>query len=178
MLTLDGSTGITNVGNLTFTGTGNRITGDFSNGLISNRVLFQTSTANSNTKLGIIPSGTATQSQFNLLNSSDSANSNDYADYLAWLAIEGNVPEAIEPVVVFQINTVSMKKARLALLQAGLLSQVNAALDAMTGGEAARISWNYSNEVNRTDPLIGQLGTLLNLTSIQIDDLFTTTSTL
>jgi len=70
-----GITSITNNGNLTFTGTGNRITGDFSNSLVSNRVLFQTSTANSITKLGIIPSGTATQSQFNLLNSSDSANS-------------------------------------------------------------------------------------------------------
>jgi len=61
--------------NLTFTGTGNRITGDFSNGTQANRVAFQTSTANSNSALTVIPSGTGAQSSLNLINNSDPTNS-------------------------------------------------------------------------------------------------------
>jgi hypothetical protein len=48
-------TGLNNSGNLIFTNTGNRITGDFSNTTASNRVIFQTSTANSNTRVGMMP---------------------------------------------------------------------------------------------------------------------------
>ena len=82
-ITASGTLGVTGLstvssisasGNLTFTGTGNRITGDFSNATAANRVLFQTSTANSATALGAIPSGTGTVSQFVLNNSSDPAN--------------------------------------------------------------------------------------------------------
>jgi hypothetical protein len=61
-------------GNLTFTGTGNRITGDFTNGSRPNRVMFQTSTADSPTRLGAIPSGTGTVSEFSLYNTSDPSN--------------------------------------------------------------------------------------------------------
>jgi len=44
--------------NLTFTGTGNRILGDFSNATLANRVMFQTSTASSGSNISIIPNGT------------------------------------------------------------------------------------------------------------------------
>jgi hypothetical protein len=44
---------------LIFTGTGNRITGDFSNATLANRVMLQTSTTNGNTILGFIPNGTS-----------------------------------------------------------------------------------------------------------------------
>jgi len=54
-------TSLSDSGNLTFTGTGNRITGDFSNATISNRVFFQNSTTDAVTALGFIPNGTATQ---------------------------------------------------------------------------------------------------------------------
>jgi hypothetical protein len=60
--------------NLTFTGTGNRITGDFSNATFANRVAFQTSTANSNTLVGAIPNGTATTAGFWVFNNSDITN--------------------------------------------------------------------------------------------------------
>ena len=50
--------------NLTFTGTGNRITGDFSNATLANRVSFQTSTANSATTVFAIPNGTGTTAGF------------------------------------------------------------------------------------------------------------------
>ena len=57
-------------GNLTFTGTGNRITGDFTNATTSNRVMFQTSTANSLTAIGVLPSGTGDSSYISFSNSS------------------------------------------------------------------------------------------------------------
>jgi len=66
--------GLTDSGNLTFTGTGNRITGDFSNGTLANRVAFQTSTTNSNSIIPVIPNGTATTSAIQLFNNSDANN--------------------------------------------------------------------------------------------------------
>jgi hypothetical protein len=60
--------------NLDFS-TGGRITGDFSNATIANRALFQTSTVNTSTNLGVIPNGTGTNGQINFFSSSDPANS-------------------------------------------------------------------------------------------------------
>lgn len=60
--------------NLTFTGTGNRITGDFSNATVANRVAFQTSTTNASTVIGAIPNGTAVTSVFRTFNNSDLTN--------------------------------------------------------------------------------------------------------
>jgi hypothetical protein len=75
--TLDSSgnfTSITDTGNLTFTGTGNRITGDFSNATLTSRVSFQTSTTNGNTALQILPNGTSVTSTFFQFNNSDPTN--------------------------------------------------------------------------------------------------------
>ena len=71
------ATSLTDSGNLNFTGTGNRITGDFSNATIASRVLFQTSTANTSTIVQTIPSGTGTVARWNLANSSDPANASE-----------------------------------------------------------------------------------------------------
>lgn len=68
-------TSLSDSGNLTFTGTGNRITGDFSNSTVSNRVAFQTSTTNGNTLVNAIPNGTGVVSRFRAFNSSDPDNS-------------------------------------------------------------------------------------------------------
>lgn len=62
-------------GNLGFISSGARITGDFSNATIANRVLFQSSTTNGNTRIGLIPNGTSQISSINLHNSVDPANS-------------------------------------------------------------------------------------------------------
>jgi hypothetical protein len=74
IVTTTGAASLTTSGNLTFTGTGNRITGDFSNATVANRVSFQTSTANTFTFIDAIPSGTGTASGFLALNSSDTVN--------------------------------------------------------------------------------------------------------
>ncbi len=77
---------------------------------------------------------------------------------------------AIDPVP----QVVSMRQARLALLAAGLLDQVNAAIAAMPGteGAAARIEWEYAQEVRRDSPLVMGLAPLLSLGDGQLDSLF------
>ena len=70
--------------------------------------------------------------------------------------------------------SITMRQARLALLGAGLLATVDQAIAAMPGveGEAARIEWEYAQEVRRDSPLIAALGPALGLTAEQIDGLF------
>jgi hypothetical protein len=79
-----------------------------------------------------------------------------------------------------QPKEVTMRQARLALLGAGLLPTVELAIAAMTGtaGDAARIEWEYSNSLKRSQPLVTQLGAGLGLTVGQLDALFLTASTL
>ncbi|CAB5229567.1 hypothetical protein UFOVP1563_1, partial [uncultured Caudovirales phage] len=66
--------GITDSGNLTFTGTGNRITGDFSNATVASRLMFQNSASNSASRLGLLPNGTSTSASWDALNNSDPTN--------------------------------------------------------------------------------------------------------
>ncbi|MDI9407653.1 MAG: tail fiber domain-containing protein [Candidatus Pacebacteria bacterium] len=61
-------------GNLTFGGTGQRITGDFTNATATNRLAFQTTTANNATRLMVLPSGTGIQSAINFCDASDPTN--------------------------------------------------------------------------------------------------------
>jgi hypothetical protein len=68
-------TSLTDSGNLTFSGTGNRILGDFTNATFANRVAFQTSTTNSGTTLTALPNGTGTLSQLQFYSNSDPTNS-------------------------------------------------------------------------------------------------------
>lgn len=67
-------------------------------------------------------------------------------------------------------TTVSMRQARLALLSAGLLDDVQAAVE--FGDRATQISWEFAASVSRDDPLVQTLAKGLNLTSDQLDDLF------
>lgn len=73
-------------------------------------------------------------------------------------------------------SVVSMRQARLALLQAGLLATVDAAVAA--GGEADQITWEYATEVDRNSPLVVNMSAALNLSSQQLDNLFTLAATL
>ena len=69
------TTGETNSGNLTFTGTGNRITGDFSNATIANQVAIQSSTTNGSTNLNLAPNGTSLISALTANNNANIFNS-------------------------------------------------------------------------------------------------------
>jgi hypothetical protein len=67
-----------------------------------------------------------------------------------------------------------MRQARLALLGAGLLAGVEAAINALPSPqkEAARIQWEYSQEVQRHHGLVSSLAPTLGMTEAQIDSLF------
>lgn len=71
--TLTGAT-ITNTGNMTFSGTGLRFLGDFSNATVTNRLSFQTSTTNGATGAYFLPNGTSTASSVQATNNSDPTN--------------------------------------------------------------------------------------------------------
>jgi hypothetical protein len=61
--------------NLSFTGTGRRITGDMSNASYANRFGFQNSITDGSSSFVVIPNGTATSTGMQLFNSSDPDNS-------------------------------------------------------------------------------------------------------
>lgn len=75
-------------------------------------------------------------------------------------------------------SKVTMRQARLALLGAGLLDQVETLLASLEGpeGQAARIEWDYSSEVHRHKPFVQSLGSQLGLDDEQLDQLFITAS--
>lgn len=77
--------------------------------------------------------------------------------------VTGNVPQEV-----------SMRQAKLALLQFGILQQVNTAIASMPGvqGEAARIEWEYATAVKRNAPLVTQIAGAFGLSDEQLDNLF------
>jgi hypothetical protein len=94
---------------------------------------------------------------------------------------EADFPDATKPDLPAYVpppsnapSSVTMRQARLALLEAELLTQVNAEIDTMTGdeGEAAKIEWEYAQDVNRSSALVQSLAAALSLTEEQLDDLF------
>lgn len=84
---------------------------------------------------------------------------------------------AIVPVVPEQVT---MRQARLALLGAGLLANVDTAIDSLPSPtkEAARIEWDYSSTVERHRGLVQSLGAAMGLTDAQLDTLFIQAATL
>jgi hypothetical protein len=72
-------------------------------------------------------------------------------------------------------QTITMRQARLALLANGQLANVQIAIDSLPSPmkEQAQIEWDYSKEIDRSNPLIIQLMGSLGLSSSDIDNLFT-----
>lgn len=98
----------------------------------------------------------------------------DYQAYLQWVS-EGNEPLPDDPDPIVPVTTVSMRQARLALLQAGLLSNIETAIGSMPGieGDAARIEWEYAATLERNHALTLSMAQALQLSEQQIDELFT-----
>lgn len=71
---------------------------------------------------------------------------------------------------------VSMRQARLALLDVGLLDDVEAIITA--AGRAAQIEWEYAATVDRNHPVIAIVQQQQGMTDSQIDALFTSAAAL
>lgn len=71
-------------------------------------------------------------------------------------------------------EVVTMRQARLAMLDAGILEAVNSAIEDLPSPqkEVALIEWDHSAEVRRDNPLVTMLGVALDMTDEQIDALF------
>ena len=91
-------------------------------------------------------------------------------------------PEPQEPIPPAPVvpSAVTMRQARLALLGAGLLDDVEAAISALPSPqkEAARIEWEYSQEVHRHNGFVSVLAPMLGMTAEQTDALFVQAATL
>ena len=88
------------------------------------------------------------------------------------------VPPESEPPYV--PTSVTMRQARLALLGAGLLDDVDAAIAALPSPqkEAAKIEWEYSQEVRRHNGFASVLAPMLGMSPEQTDALFVQAATL
>ena len=74
------------------------------------------------------------------------------------------VPEVVTP-----------RQAKLALLQAGLLDEVEAGIEAIADPitkRIAKLDWNEANEFRRDWPLLNQLAAGMGITDGQLDELF------
>lgn len=106
----------------------------------------------------------------------------DYEAVKEWLLTNTPEPEFTDAELLQQVEdakpkVVTMRQARLALLQSGLLTTIT---DAIVNGtdEALKIEWEYVTEVRRDWTSLIALATSLNMTSTDLDNLFQLASTL
>lgn len=95
-----------------------------------------------------------------------------------WLVMNNYPYPAVSGNTVPRI--VTMRQARLALLQQGLLSSVEVVIAGLPEPEksAALIEWEYATTVDRDWPWVVTLTELMGLTDEQIDELFILANTL
>lgn len=77
-------------------------------------------------------------------------------------------------------QSITMRQARLALLNAGLLDDVEAAIITMDEPQRTQtqIEWEYAQTVQRDNALVAALGPMLGLDDAAIDSLFSMAATL
>lgn len=66
--------------------------------------------------------------------------------------------------------SISMRQARLALLNVGLLEDIENAMVSMP--RAVQIEWEYASVIERNNPLISQIASSFGLSEEQLNDLF------
>jgi hypothetical protein len=67
-------------------------------------------------------------------------------------------------------SSITARQARLALLQADLLDQVDAAV--AKADRAAQVEWQYASTIDRHSTLVASLAASVPLTDAQLDQLF------
>ena len=89
-----------------------------------------------------------------------------------------NLAYAVEDIPESELNpvhqSVTMRQARLALLDLDLLSSIDEAINAMPEPDKtkAKIEWEYAAVVERNSDWVSDLGQQLGLSDVQIDALF------
>lgn len=78
-------------------------------------------------------------------------------------------------VIVEQIQHVTMAQARVALIEKGLIDQVQATLDGIKDDKErakAKAWWEYATTVERSHPTVKALIQVLELSEADVDELF------
>lgn len=93
--------------------------------------------------------------------------------YLPWV-VEKLTPEEMERMLFFKRSemVVSPFQAKAALLQAGLLTDVENYINNPDTDPLVKLAWNNATEFRRLSPIISVLGSTFNLSEIQLDKLF------
>ena len=83
-------------------------------------------------------------------------------------------PEPTSPPAVIVPQRITARQAQLALLDAGLLDDVDAIIEALPANVRAqvRIEWDRATHVERGSQVTQMVATALGLTSAQVDSLF------
>lgn len=91
-----------------------------------------------------------------------------------WAVTDATPEQVAERRAALVPRAVTMRQARLALMGAGKLATVEAAINALSepARTAARIEWDYSGEVQRHHGLVASLAPALGLSDEQVDALF------
>lgn len=104
----------------------------------------------------------------------------DLAEYEAYLDTADLSAPALPPTDIPVIQgvpqSVTMMQAELALLEAGLLDDIEALIPVLP--RADQIAWKRASVVERSHPLVAYVQQTNGLTDAQIDALFVTASTL
>jgi len=122
-------TGGTLTGDLTLSGNGRRIKGDFSNANVADRLAFQTNVANGDTILAIIPNGTSAASRYDVYNGSDIANAGQFR----FQATSGSMRIAAEKTGTGAYQPIEFLTSSLARLTIGVDGKISALPNGGTG---------------------------------------------
>lgn len=153
--------GITDSGNLVFTGTGNRITGDFSTATIANRVMIQSSVTNGNTTLSMIPNGTAVASQFIVYNNSDPTDAGKCVFYIdsTVAIVSSDRQSAIGTYVPLTFRAGGPEQARIAIDGTFTAGGVNTAPALKVTPVASQARWiEVTGATSSGNPTLGVSG--------------------
>jgi hypothetical protein len=93
---------------------------------------------------------------------------------IGWLYVDGKFVEP-PPAPIPVPQQITMRQARLELLNVGKLDDVDAALASIPDEherKAAQIEWEYATIIERTAPLVKSLTPALGFTEDEMDDLF------
>lgn len=98
----------------------------------------------------------------------------DGAWHQAWVVRDLTEEEIEEQNRVPVPDSITPRQARLELLNEGLLSQVDDAINSLESPdkERAAIEWEFAENIERDSPWINNIGKALGLTQDQIDEMF------